>query len=291
MPEAARTPGRPIYDDAIEHMDQQTGCLLQALDDNRFRENTLVFFTSDNGPMNRGGDTGGLRGRVGDSYEGGVRVPFMARWPGRIPAGRVVDTPAIAYDIFPTLVKLAGGEIPADRTYDGQDIWPLIAGEETIAKDRSAKKHGGEEPSGDQTSAKGSFTRRQPFVSVHRDKVTSIRDGRWKLHVSRRSEPLPEPELYDIEADPQEKHSLTKTAPDRKAIVPGLRGGKVRLESRLDGNLAARFGQHDLALQRCLRSDLPNAVPIEVEGGRASSLRGSCASHASRARRRAHSPA
>ena len=79
LPEAARTPGRPIYDDAIKHMDQQTGCLLQALDDNRFRENTSVFFTSDNGPMNRGGDTGGLRGRIGDSYEGGVRVPFMAR--------------------------------------------------------------------------------------------------------------------------------------------------------------------------------------------------------------------
>lgn len=214
LPEAARTPGRPIYDDAIEHMDQQTGRLLRALDHNGLRENTLVFFTSDNGPMNRGGDTGGLRGRIGDSYEGGVRVPFMARWPGRVPAGRVVDTPAIAYDIFPTLVKLAGGEIPADRTYDGQDIWPVIAGEETIAKDRSAKKHGAEEPSGDQTSGKGSFTRRQPFVWVHRDKVTSIRDGHWKLHVSRRGEPLPELELYDIEADPQEKNSLTNIAPE-----------------------------------------------------------------------------
>ena len=204
LPEAVRTPGRPIYDDAIEHMDKQTGRLLQALDDNGLRENTLVFFTSDNGPMNRGGDTGGLRGRIRDSYEGGVRVPFMARWPGRIPAGRVVETPAIAYDIFPTLVRLAGGEIPTGRTYDGQDIWPLLSGE----------KLSGEKPSGEEPGGEASFTRRQPFVWVYLDKVTSIRDGRWKLHVSRRDQQLPEPELYDIEADPQEKNSLANKAPD-----------------------------------------------------------------------------
>ena len=209
LPEAVRTPGRPIYDDAIEHMDEQTGRLLQALDDNGLRENTLVFFTSDNGPMNRGGDTGGLRGRIRDSYEGGVRVPFMARWPGRIPAGRVVDTPAIAYDIFPTLVRLAGGEIPAGRTYDGQDIWPLLSGEQRGGEKPSGDKRGAEQP-----SSEGSFTRRQPFVWVYLDKVTSIRDGRWKLHVSRRDQQLPEPELYDIEADPQEKNSLTNKAPD-----------------------------------------------------------------------------
>ncbi len=89
-----------------------------------------MVFTSDNGPMNRGGDTGGLRGRIRDSYEGGVRVPFIARWPGNIPSGQVIDTPAIAYDVFPTLLKLAGGELPEDRVYDGQDIWHLLSGKE-----------------------------------------------------------------------------------------------------------------------------------------------------------------
>lgn len=76
-------------------MDQQIGRVIDTLDRLGLRDNTLVVFTSDNGPMNRGGDTGGLRGRIRDSYEGGVRVPFIARWPGRIPTRQVIDTPAI----------------------------------------------------------------------------------------------------------------------------------------------------------------------------------------------------
>src|SRR5690606_16759574 len=107
--------------------------------------------------------TGGLRGRIRDAYEGGVRVPLIARWPGKVPAGRVVDTPAIAYDIFPTLVRLAGGELPKGRVYDGQDIRALLTGE-------------------------GEFRREKPFVWVYTDRVSAVRDGRWKLHLSRRNE-------------------------------------------------------------------------------------------------------
>lgn len=188
LPEAHRTPDRPVYEDAIEYIDRQTGVLLDALDKQGLRDNTLVVFSSDNGPMGRGGDTGGLRGAIRDAYEGGIRVPFIARWPGRLPAGQVVGEPVIAYDVFPTLVRLAGGQLPKDRVYDGQDIWPLLSG-------------------------RGAFTREKPFFWVYLDHVTAVRDGRWKLHVARREKPLPVPELYDLEADPAESRSLTDERP------------------------------------------------------------------------------
>lgn len=179
---------RPIYDRAIEYLDRQTGVLLDELDRLDLAEETLVVFTSDNGPMSRGGDTGGLRGRIRDSYEGGVRVPFVARWPGHIPQGRVVDTPAIAYDAFPTLVAWAGGSLAEDRTYDGQDIRPLLTGE-------------------------GEFHRQAPFYWVYTDNVTAIRDGRWKLHVARHQQDLAAPELFDIEHDPAESRNLSADQP------------------------------------------------------------------------------
>jgi len=188
LPPKHRTPGRSIYADAIEYMDQHVGRLLDALDRLGLTDNTLVMFSSDNGPMGKYGDTGGLRGRIRDSYEGGLRVPLVARWPGKIPAGKVVDAPAIAYDVFPTLVRLAGGDLPKDRVYDGQDIWPLLSG-------------------------RGQFKRRMPFVWVYFDNVTAIRDGRWKLHVGRRNKPLATPELYDLDNDPKEARSVTDEHP------------------------------------------------------------------------------
>ncbi len=197
LPPRARRPDRSVYEDAITHMDEQTGRVLAALDELNLRSNTLVIFSSDNGPMSVGGNTGGLRGGIRDSYEGGLRVPFIARWPGRIPAGRVETRPAIAYDIFPTLVRLAGASLPAGRVYDGQDIWPLLSGS-------------------------GAFERRQPFFWVYLDNVTAVRDGRWKLHVGRRDKNLPELELYDVEADPGESRRLEKQHPDVAARLLAL---------------------------------------------------------------------
>jgi arylsulfatase A-like enzyme len=113
----------------------------------------------------------------------------MASWPGRIPAGREVPTPAIAYDIFPTLLRLAGGRVPADRVYDGQDIWPLFCGE-------------------------GAFPTERTFFWVYLDNVTALRSGRWKLHVGRREERLARPELYDVESDPGESRQVGDEYPD-----------------------------------------------------------------------------
>lgn len=192
LPPDARTPGRPIYEDAIEHMDTETGRVLDALRAHGLEESTLVIFSSDNGPMDEGGSAGGLRGRIRDTYEGGIRVPFIARWPGRIPAGRVVDEPAIAYDFFPTALNLAGGTLPLDRVYDGEDIWPLLSGS-------------------------GSVERSHPMVWVYRDNVTSVREGKWKYHVADRNRPLKTPELYDIEQDPEETRSLLEENPEAAA--------------------------------------------------------------------------
>ena len=92
-----------------------------------------MLFTSDNGPWlimgPRGGVAGPLRNGKGTTWEGGVREPTIAWWPGKIPAGTSCDAPMSEMDVLPTLVKLAGGEVPADRKIDGKDIWPLLAGQ------------------------------------------------------------------------------------------------------------------------------------------------------------------
>lgn len=189
LPPAHRTPDRTIYDDALEYMDEQTGRIFDALDQLDLAGNTLVMFSSDNGPMGPYGDTAGLRGRIRDAYEGGIRVPLIARWPGQIPEASVVDTPAIAYDIFPTFLRIAGGELSADRVYDGQDIWPILSGE-------------------------GGIERREPFVWVYRDNVTAMRDGKWKLHAAQRERRLDTPELYDLESDPGETRPVNDKYPE-----------------------------------------------------------------------------
>ncbi len=188
IPEEFRVGGRSTYEGALEYMDQQIGRLMETLDKLGLREKTLVVFSSDNGPMHSEGKAGALRGRIRDSYEGGVRVPLLASWPGTLPAGRAVDTPAIAYDIFPTLVHLAGGKVPDDRAYDGQDIWPLLSG-------------------------RGEFHRKAPFFWVYDDRVTAVRDGQWKLHVGRHDRALAQPELYDVESDPGESHNVAAQHP------------------------------------------------------------------------------
>ncbi len=183
------------YEAAIEHLDRQTETLLSAIDAMGLRERTLVIFTSDNGPMSVGGDTGGLRGRIAESYEGGVRVPLVARWPNNIPPGRVVDTPCIALDFFPTFATLSAATLPDDRIYDGQDIWPVLSGE-------------------------GKFERQAPFYWVQTDNVTSTRDGDWKLHVGHRRRQLSEPELYNLREDPGELNNIASAHPE---VVDRLR--------------------------------------------------------------------
>ncbi len=123
---AGRSQAGP-FGDAVEEFDWSTGRVLAALDRLGLAGRTLVIVTSDNGPWFEG-SPGGLRGRKGQSFEGGFRVPFIARWPGKIPAGAVSREPATAIDLFPTVLGLAGLAPPSDRRIDGIDLWPLLSG-------------------------------------------------------------------------------------------------------------------------------------------------------------------
>ncbi|MCM2369075.1 sulfatase-like hydrolase/transferase [Aporhodopirellula aestuarii] len=119
---------RGIYGDTIQELDWSTGEILRALKELGLDQNTLVIFTSDNGPnTGKGGSAGPLKGGKGSTLEGGVRVPFVARWPGKIPAGIETDEAITSMDLLPTLTKLAGGEVPDDRVIDGKDISPLLS--------------------------------------------------------------------------------------------------------------------------------------------------------------------
>lgn len=121
---AARNLGRTQagdYGDTVVTVDDAVGRVLDALEEQGIAENTLVLFTSDNGPWFEG-SPGPLRARKGETYDGGYRVPFLARWPRAIPAGLVNDSMAMAIDLLPTFARLAGGEVPTDRVIDGRDI-------------------------------------------------------------------------------------------------------------------------------------------------------------------------
>jgi arylsulfatase A-like enzyme len=148
--------GAGLYGDAIMDLDTSVGEVLAKLNELGLDENTLVIFTSDNGPW-FGGSTGGLRGMKGCSYEGGYRVPCIARWPGRIPAGRVNEAPAVMMDLFSTVLSAAQIAPPDDRVIDGRDIMPLFAGD---APSPHAAIFGQQGP-----------------------RLATVRDARWKLHV------------------------------------------------------------------------------------------------------------
>ncbi len=187
------------YGDAVEEIDWSVGEILAALERLGLDERTLVIFTSDNGGSGRqgAGSNGTLRGFKGQTYEGGQREPFVARWPGKIPAGSVRNGLAATVDLYTTLIGLAGGRAPADRPVDGVDMWPLLSGAGPSKRDTLH------------------------YWSHNWDaepQLAAIRQGRWKLHFAdllewpqKRFEPT---ELYDLSADPSERFDLAARHPE-----------------------------------------------------------------------------
>lgn len=117
--------GKGLYGDVMAELDWSVGQIMQAVQKTGIADNTLIWFTSDNGPW-YGGSTGGLRGMKGRGFEGGTRVPLIAVWPGHIPAGHKHDGLGITMDIFATSLIAAGLSVPSDRPIDGKDIMPML---------------------------------------------------------------------------------------------------------------------------------------------------------------------
>ncbi|MCA9155295.1 MAG: sulfatase, partial [Planctomycetales bacterium] len=149
--------GAGLYGDVLMDLDAGIGEVLGKIKELGLDENTFVVFTSDNGPW-FGGSTGGLRGMKGSTYEGGYRVPCIARWPGKIPSGHVNHSPAVMMDVFATVLSVCGLTPPAERVIDGRDIMPLFTGD-------AASPH--------------------PAIFGQRaGQLANVRDSRWKLHVA-----------------------------------------------------------------------------------------------------------
>ncbi|MBC9795875.1 sulfatase family protein [Sinomicrobium weinanense] len=123
---------RGLYGDVIMEIDWSVGQILQSLEDNQLDENTLVIFTSDNGPWLAYGDHAGsaypFREGKGTAWEGGQREPFIARFPGKLPENKTINTPVMAIDLLPTIASLTNSALP-EQKIDGKNIWDILAGE------------------------------------------------------------------------------------------------------------------------------------------------------------------
>lgn len=204
---------RGLYGDACEEVDWSVGEIMGTLEKHGLEKDTLIMFMSDNGPWLIYGDHAGsaypLREGKTTSWEGGTRVPFIARWPGHIPAGAVSDKMAMSIDLLPTIAKLTGAKLP-DHKIDGLDIWPLLANEKDAKNPHEAY-----------------FFYGVPFGVWTGAELESVRSGSWKLvlpHTYRtlgggpggtsgipvkyKPRPITEPELYNLETDVREENNV-----------------------------------------------------------------------------------
>ena len=200
-----------LYGDAVEELDHHVGRLLGAIDELGLRDKTIVIFASDNGPWNNfqgplrkahkgaiaWGSSGPLREGKGSTYEGGLRVPGIVRWPGHVPSGRTSDAIFSTLDFLPTFATLAGYKPPTDRIIDGVDQTKLLLGQ----------------------SQQGA---RNDFYYFSQNYLHGVREGQWKLLLPGRKSFFGyvldrgkgEMELYDLNADPGEKKNVAKEHPE-----------------------------------------------------------------------------
>jgi len=224
-----------LYGDAVEEMDFHAGRILDTLDSLGLRDNTLVIFTSDNGPWHNfketlgprhngeiaWGSSGLLREGKGSTYEGGVRVPCIVRWPGKVPAGRVSDAMLASLDFLPTFGTLAGYKAPTDRIIDGVDQSELLLGK----------------------SETGS---REVYHYFCQNELQAVRKGNWKLHLPNhkvfynyiKDRGSGEVELYDVKSDDGETKNLAKEKPEIVAELMNLAEAFQWPEKLFDNTIA-----------------------------------------------------
>ena len=184
------------YGDVVQELDWSVGELLDAVARNGIGENTVIFFTSDNGPFPEG-STGGLRGAKATAWEGGFRVPFIAHWPGRLPEGQATGVMAMNIDLFPTVAAMAGIPLPDSLILDGRNILPVLTGTSN------------ESP-------------HEVLYFFNHDRIAGLRTQHWKMLVRadyRNIERwLPGRDirlLFDMRVDPTERYSLAARRPDK----------------------------------------------------------------------------
>ena len=230
-----KTP-RGLYGDVISEIDWSVGEVLDALKRHGLDERTLVIFTSDNGPWlsygDHAGSTAGLREGKGTAFDGGQRVPMLARWPGRIPAGKVCRQPAMTIDVLPTVAALAGAALPTDRIIDGRDIRPLLEKPETAA------------------------TPHEVLYFYWLTELHALRAGKWKLHLAHPYRHVSVPgqggkpgkqetrtigvSLFDLEADPNETTDVAGANPE---VVKRLEALAEKAREDLGDKLTRRMGR------------------------------------------------
>jgi len=225
-----------LYGDVVEEIDDSVGQVAAALRRLGLERETLVFFASDNGPWlsygDHAGSAGPLREGKGTAFEGGVRVPFVARWPGRIPAGTIVREPAMTIDVLPTIARLVGAPLP-DRPIDGLDISPLLLGEA------------------------GARSPHDALLFYYGTELRAVRGGRFKLVLPHRSQTLDGPAgsggrpgkyrqaevplaLYDLGADVGETTDVASAHPD---VVKRLLEAAEKAREDLGDSLTGRTGR------------------------------------------------
>jgi arylsulfatase len=231
--------GRGLFGDVMMEVDWSVGEVLEALKRGGIDRETLVIFSSDNGPWlsygDHAGSAGPLREGKGTSWEGGTRVPCVMRWPGKIPAGTTSNAMLMTIDLLPTLAGLAGAGLP-EAKIDGLDVWPLLSGDGTARNPHEFYAF---------------------YYETNELQAIATGDGRWKLqlpHTFRtldgpagtggrpsryRQVKLGEPELYDLEADVSESRNVAAAHPEE---VRRLSAFAERMRADLGDALTGREG-------------------------------------------------
>ena len=231
--------GKGLFSDVLMEIDWSVGQVLEALKRNHVDENTLVIFTSDNGPWLSYGDHAGsadpLREGKGTMFDGGCRVPFVARWPGKIPANSSSSEPAMTIDILPTVARLIGAELPK-HSIDGKDIWPLLAGED------------------------GAKSPQEAYFFYWGHNLHAVRSGQWKLHLPHDFRTLNGRtggtggipvkydigniglSLFDLQSDSGELHDIADQHPD---VVAKLQALAKSVQAELGEGRQRGTGQRD----------------------------------------------
>ena len=241
------------YGDAVEELDWSTGQILAALGEAGIDDRTLVIWTSDNGAykISKLGSNAPLAGWLGSTLEGGMRVPCVMFWPGKIPPGRTCREVATMMDLLPTFARLAGAQTPRDRIIDGHDIWPLMSG---------------------QRGAKSPY---EAFYYYCKAQLQAVRSGKWKLHLpleaklrDYRGEIIESPALlYDLERDVGETTNVAHEHPDvvkrLSALADGAREDLGDLERPGKNQRPAAVVQDPTP-----RVPEPSSFPLKTESSR-----------------------